>query len=47
MNLSIEQKQTHGHREQTCGCPEGGEGSGMDKELGLVDATIEFEVDKQ
>ena len=24
MNLSIKQKQTHGHREQTCGCPGGG-----------------------
>ena len=25
MNLSIEKKQTHGDREQTCGC-QGGEG---------------------
>ena len=23
INLSIEQKQTHGHREQTCGCQRG------------------------
>ena len=27
MNLFIEQKQTHGHREQTC-CWQGGEGVG-------------------
>ena len=24
MNLSTKQKQTHRHREQTCGCQEGG-----------------------
>ena len=24
MNLSTKQKQTHGHREQTCGCQGGG-----------------------
>ena len=24
MNLSMKQKQTHRHREQTCGCQEGG-----------------------
>ena len=24
MNLSMEQKQTHGHREQACGCRGGG-----------------------
>ena len=35
MNLSTEQKQTHGHGEQTCGC-QGGEGeSGMDWESGV------------
>ena len=28
MNLSTEQKQTHGHREQTCGCQGEGEGVG-------------------
>ena len=33
MSLSIEQKQTHGHEEQTCGCQEGG--SGMDWEFGV------------
>ena len=24
MNLSVKQKQIHGHGEQTCGCQEGG-----------------------
>ena len=40
MNLSTtqKQKQTHGHREQTCGCQRKGGGSGMDGEIGLVDA---------
>ena len=37
MNLSIEQKQTHGHGKQTCGCQEGGRGSRMDWDLALVD----------
>ena len=35
MNLSTEKKQTHRHREQTCGCQGGGEGSGMDWEFGV------------
>ena len=35
MNLSTEQKQTHGHREQTCGCQGGEEGNGMDGEFGV------------
>ena len=30
MNLFTEQKQTHGHREQTCGCQGGGGQSHMD-----------------
>ena len=34
MNLSIEKKQTHGHREKTCGC-QGGGGSGVDREFGV------------
>ena len=34
-NLSTKQKQTHRHREQTCGCRGGGEGSGMDGEFGV------------
>ena len=40
MNSSTEQKQTQGHREQTCGCPggRGMGGSGMDWSLGVVDA---------
>ena len=33
MNLSIEQKQIHRHREQTCVCQAGG--SGMDWESGV------------
>ena len=33
MSLSTEKKQTHGHKEQTCGC-QGGEG-GRDWEFGL------------
>ena len=28
MNLSMKQKQTHGHREQTCGCQGGWGGEG-------------------
>ena len=31
MNLFMKQKQTHRHREQTCGCP----GGGMDWEFGV------------
>ena len=33
MNLSIKQKQTHRHGEQTCGC-QGGR-RGMDREVGV------------
>ena len=29
MNLSMKEKQTHRHREQTCGCQGGGEGGEM------------------
>ncbi len=35
MNLSIEEKQTHGHRIQTCDCQGEGGGSGMDWEYGV------------
>ena len=36
MNLSTEQKQTHRHGEQTCGCPLGRkERSGLDEEFGV------------
>ena len=39
MNLFTKQKQTHGHREQTCGCQGGeGVGKGWTESLGLVDA---------
>ena len=31
MNLSVKEKQTHRHREQTCSC----RGSGMDWEFGI------------
>ena len=34
MNLSIEQKQTHGHREQTCGCQGGGSEMDWESEVG-------------
>ena len=37
MNLSTKQKQTHRHREQTCGC-QGGVGEGRTGSLGLADA---------
>ena len=35
MNLSTENKQTHGHGEQTCGSQGGGGESGMDWEFGV------------
>ena len=37
MNLPIENRQTHGHGEQTCGCQNGERrgGSGMDWEFGV------------
>ena len=36
VNLSTKQKQTHRHREQTCGCQgEGCDGAGMDFEFGI------------
>ena len=40
MNLSIEQKLTHRHTEQTCGFQGGGEGMGWIGSLGLADANI-------
>ena len=33
MNLSTEQKQTHRHGGETCGCQEGGGGNRMDGEF--------------
>ena len=35
MNLSMKQKQTHRHIEQTCGCQGGGGSGGMDWEFGV------------
>ena len=37
MNLPTKQKQTHRHREQTCGCQEGGGVGGISGSLGLAD----------
>ena len=53
MNLSTKQKQTHRHRNQTCGCQGGGrEGEGWTESLGLQTITfrmqtITFRMDKQ
>ena len=38
MNLSTKQKQTHRHREQTCGCQGMWGGNRMDWEIGVIDA---------
>ena len=39
MNLSMKQKHTHRHREQTCGCQKGGDmGEGWIGSLVLADA---------
>ena len=48
-NESIyKQKQTHRHRDQTCGCQVGGEeGEGWTGNLGLVTQTTTFRMDKQ
>ena len=41
MNLSMKQKQNHGHREQTSGCQAGrGLGEGMEWEVGLADVNL-------
>ena len=41
MNLSTKQKQTHRHRDQTCGCQGGGkEVEGWIGNMGLVDASF-------
>ena len=49
MNLSLKQKQTHRHGEQTVVAKEEGEGMGWTRSLGLVDTkqTIIFRMDKQ
>ena len=46
MNLPMKQKQTHRHREQTCGCP-GGREEGWTGSLGLADAASIYRMDKQ
>ena len=39
MNISMKQKQTHRHREQTCGCQVGGQvGDGWARSLGVAEA---------
>ena len=38
MNISMKQKQTHRHREQTCGCQGGLVGEGRIGSLGLAGA---------
>ena len=44
MNLSMEQKQTHRHREQTCGCQGGGSwGEEWSGRLELADANYYIE----
>ena len=35
MNVSVKQKQTHGHREETCGCRGGRVGGGLEWESGV------------
>ena len=48
MNLSTKQKQTQGHREQTCGCQEGGENKWDAQRFGDQQMqTITFIIDKQ
>ena len=47
-NLSTEQKQTHIHEEETCGCQGGGRGSEMDREFGVSRIqTFTFRMDKR
>ena len=46
-NLSIKQKQTHRHRQQTCGCQgKVGEGEGWAGSLRLISRTSKFRMDK-
>ena len=48
INPSAEQKQTHGHREQTCGCQGRGGGRGWTGIWGLVDTNYyTFRMDRQ
>ena len=49
MNLSVKQKQTHRHREETCGCQGGGMETGRDGVgvWGYQMQTIIYGMDKQ
>ena len=48
MNLTTKQKQTHRHREQTCGCQVGGRvGEGWIGSLGLADTNYFYSMYKQ
>ena len=51
MNLSTKQKQTHRHREQTCGWQEGGREGGRERDglkmCGWWIQTATFRMDKQ
>ena len=47
MNLSIKQKQTHRHREQTYGRHEGGGQGEMDSEFGMTRCKVLYIRDKQ
>ena len=40
MNLSMKQKQTHGHREHTGGCQGGGGWGGWSEKLGLENVSF-------
>ena len=42
MNLTMKQKQTHRHREQTCGCQ-----GGMDWEFGISRCKLLYIMNKQ
>ena len=44
---TMQQKQSHRHREQTCSCWGEGGGSGWTGSLGLIDQTITFSMVKQ
>lgn len=42
MNLSLKQKQNHGHREQTGDCPEEGAGGEMEWEVGISRCELSY-----
>ena len=47
MNLSTQQKQTHGHREQICSCQEEEGGEGMGGEFEISRCKLLYRIDKQ